>query len=116
MIEVEVGISESSDEEARAFYMRAIAELVTLDGVFDVDFWGEIRQGPVFFGVSVRERPLNAAIAVGLGAIRTAIHVAGGSTPDWPGFDNFEPEPDGLGKWVVNFKKTTQEPLEPQLV
>lgn len=114
IVEVEVGMDESSAAEARDFYTRAIAELVTLDRVSDVDFWGEIRRGPVFFAVAVDEPKMLIAAGIGIAAIRTAIHAAGGATPNWPTSDDLDPDWADDGIWVINFNSTSQKPRELQ--
>lgn len=111
MIEVEVTASEASGAaEAKTFYGRVMAELIRLD-VFDPDFCGEIRRGPVHIGASVADEDFLAATRHGLTAIRTAIHAAGGATPNWPCVDDFEPEPDGEGGWIVHFERSNQAPM-----
>jgi hypothetical protein len=116
LIEVEVGLDEAEVVEAKKFYSRAIAELVKLD-VFDVDFIGEIRRGPVQFAVAVADEDMLKAACHGICAIRTAIHAAGGSTPGWPHMDELkEPEMTGPGQWVVHFNRAAQEPLQEEPV
>ncbi len=99
----------SSRTEAMGFYTSAMDALEKLD-VVDPDLDGEIQQGPVRFNVTIKDEALQDAICHGITAVRTAIHEAGGSTPDWPHCDDLEPTPDGDGKWVVHFAGSSQRP------
>lgn len=112
LVEVETEVQGNHEApEAKRFYSRVVSELIKLD-VFDVDFHGELRNGPVWFAATVRDSELLDAAAHGLTAIRTAIHAAGGSTRGWPSVNDLQIEEDGDGKWVCTFSGSSQKLLE----
>lgn len=52
----------------------------------------------VEIGIAAEGETFEDGLATAMGAIRTAIHAAGGSTPDWPSMDDLMPADteDGL--------------------
>jgi hypothetical protein len=95
--------------DARTFYRELMNALEELD-VLDADLHGELCRGPVTVSVGILDEDLNDAICHAMTAVRTAIHSAGASTPNWPHCDDLQPEPDGEGGWIVTYVSSSQQP------
>lgn len=70
----------------------------------NADLSAKLSTGHTEISIAV-EAPADEAMAVGMSAIRSAIHAAGGSTPAW---DDEEPS----AKWALEDAKSEQKPLD----
>lgn len=67
----------------------------------EADITASLASGRVDFDVEIDTPLIQDALAEGLTALRTALHAAGASTPNWPNVDDVEPAEDGHGQWVA---------------
>lgn len=82
------GASQPTDAEVMEDHLDGVMdELLTL-GAEDPAIDLEISTGRVTFTVTIDGQNPVAAIAQASGLFRTAIHAAGGCTPDWPNPDH----------------------------
>lgn len=109
-VKIEVALADGdadTPEGRRSFYMAVIDELERI-GASDPDLEGDL-SGSVALSVAVpASEDLALVVCDGLTTIRTAIHAAGGATPDWPPCTQIQVDDDG-SRWIVAFQRSSQE-------
>lgn len=90
-----------STEALEEHFDRVLEELTKLG--FDADITATLSRGLVDFDFEIEADLILDAMAQGLTALRTALHAAGASTPNWPSVDDVEAGEDEDGHWVACF-------------
>jgi hypothetical protein len=91
-----VGQNELDERSLEEHVYEVLDHLGHLD-VHDETISADLKTGLVTIELVAGGDTEGAALEVGLGAIRSAIHAAGGCTPDWPTLDDAFPGFDHEG-------------------
>jgi hypothetical protein len=111
----EVVLAPGQDETEGHAYLEAqldevMAQLLELEEspdlqVTDSDISATLADGRVEISVVIEADSLDKATVVGHGAIRSAVHAAGGHTPGW--------QSDHAAAWELDVQASTQRSLDP---
>ena len=83
LVEVTGTLSGESQEEHLDGVMEALIDMID-DRVFDPSISFDRSVSRTTIEVTVNAANIDDAAGIGTSAVRTAIHAAGGATPDWP--------------------------------
>ena len=97
-------VSASTPEIRRRFYETVLDNLHDA-GATRPDLSGNLAQ-LVTISIAIEA----GGICQAFGAIRAAVHGAGGCTPDWPNCDQIDATVDETGTYKVEFKSQSLQP------
>lgn len=85
LVEISIGpkAPPPSHEDFEAFFDAIADAFYECEGIFDQDVSGNADTGDIVFSLAIDTDDPAEALQRALGAVRTAMHAAGGRTPGW---------------------------------